>query len=266
MFEDFSKYNGEGTLLREAQYRMLDMLIEVDKICRKHNIPYWLDGGTLLGAVRHGGFIPWDDDIDIALMRDDYKKLCKILKRELPDNFVFQDEHTEPAYSLKCAKVRDKYSYIDEGLPKNTLKEEGLFVDIFSLEKGTLKMKKNIDVKYRTAFRKLRRNYGNGFDHFKSYFSYPIYSVVVFFMRFYARIAKLDTIVYAFGCFVPSNPNQFAKNYFFPIKEMEFENHNFFVPANPEVYLKVLYGDYMKIPPKEKRQKHSAKIEVYKSL
>lgn len=87
--EDFSKYNGEGTTLRKAQLRMLDILIEVDKICRKHNIPYWLDSGTLLGAVRHGGFIPWDDDMDICVMRKDYKLLKKYLSEELSDKFCF---------------------------------------------------------------------------------------------------------------------------------------------------------------------------------
>ena len=63
-----NRFNPEGSLLRQHQLRMLDILIEIDKICQKHNINYWIDGGTLLGAVRHGGFIPWDDDIDIAVM------------------------------------------------------------------------------------------------------------------------------------------------------------------------------------------------------
>ena len=58
MTEDFSKYNGEGTVLRKAQTKMLDILVEVDKVCRKHNITYWIDYGTLLGAIRHGGFVP----------------------------------------------------------------------------------------------------------------------------------------------------------------------------------------------------------------
>ena len=89
--EEFSKYNGEGTPLRMAQLRMLAILVEVDKICRKHNITYWLDYGTLLGAVRHKGFIPWDDDVDICVMRKDYDKLRKYLQQELPEQFVFTD-------------------------------------------------------------------------------------------------------------------------------------------------------------------------------
>ena len=68
------KYNPDGSDLRRMQMRMLDMLKEVDRICKKYDIPYWLSGGTLLGSVRHGGFIPWDDDLDIELMEDDFQR------------------------------------------------------------------------------------------------------------------------------------------------------------------------------------------------
>lgn len=61
------KYNPDGSLLRNAQLRMLEILIDFDRVCRKHDIKYWLSSGTLLGAVRHGGFIPWDDDLDVDL-------------------------------------------------------------------------------------------------------------------------------------------------------------------------------------------------------
>ena len=71
--DDFSKFNGEGTVLRRAQMREVAILQEVDKICRKHGIKYWIDFGTLLGAVRHGGFIPWDDDLDISMLSSDYQ-------------------------------------------------------------------------------------------------------------------------------------------------------------------------------------------------
>lgn len=67
--EDFSVYNGENTILRKAQLRMLEILVQVSSICDKHSIPYWIDYGTLLGAVRHNGFIPWDDDLDISILK-----------------------------------------------------------------------------------------------------------------------------------------------------------------------------------------------------
>ena len=73
------RYNPDNSQLRALQIRMLEILICIDQICQEHDIPYWLGSGTLLGAVRHGGFIPWDDDIDIELLRADYLKLIKIL-------------------------------------------------------------------------------------------------------------------------------------------------------------------------------------------
>ena len=72
------KYNPDGSDLRRIQLRVLEILKIIDSICKKHDILYWLEGGALLGAVRHGGFIPWDDDIDIQILRKDRKKLKKI--------------------------------------------------------------------------------------------------------------------------------------------------------------------------------------------
>ena len=83
--EDYSKYNGDGTTLRKMQLRILDILVEIDRICRKHDIKYWIDFGSLLGAVRHGGFIPWDDDIDVAMPSEDYQRFLEIAPKELVD-------------------------------------------------------------------------------------------------------------------------------------------------------------------------------------
>src|SRR5690554_697940 len=89
-----ASYNPEGSTLRKAQIRLLDILIEFDRICRKHGIDYFISGGTCLGAVRHGGFIPWDDDIDIDVWHADYQKLEEALQAELPGWIKLQNAKT----------------------------------------------------------------------------------------------------------------------------------------------------------------------------
>ena len=131
--EDLRRYNPEGSTLRKAQLRMLEMLLAVDKICRKHNILYWIDFGTLLGAVRHKGFIPWDDDVDICVMEKDYNYLRDILIKELPQQFVLQDTSTDQYAFFTYGRVRDKRSYCYYPYFIK-LKEQGLWIDIFRYE------------------------------------------------------------------------------------------------------------------------------------
>mgnify|MGYP003305402943 CR=1 FL=1 len=95
---DLSRYNPEGSALRRDQKELLRMLKVVDKICRDNGIRWWLSSGTLLGAARHKGFIPWDDDIDIVLLREDYLKLEKILCQMKSDEFVYHCMYTDVDY------------------------------------------------------------------------------------------------------------------------------------------------------------------------
>ena len=97
------KTNEDGTeiTVRDVQLVLLEMLKDIDEICRKHQIPYWLNGGSALGAVRHQGFIPWDDDADIAMMQSDFKRFIEVLKVELPkEEYIFQCYYTHDAYNV----------------------------------------------------------------------------------------------------------------------------------------------------------------------
>ena len=117
--------------LRRAQLKQLSILEEIDRICRKHDINYWLDGGSLLGAVRHGGFIPWDDDIDIAMTLDDSRRFAAIAPKELRSGLVLQTPETEHTRE-PIMKVRDLNSFYVEGTEDFSLDySKGLFVDIF---------------------------------------------------------------------------------------------------------------------------------------
>ena len=127
------KYNPDGSDLRKIQLRALEILKVVDLICKKHNIPYWLVGGALLGAVRHECFKPWDDDIDIQILRKDYKKLLKILQKDLPDNLVVQSRETDEMYMDRMMKIRDLNSFVTLTQGKRG-KYEGIFIDVFAMD------------------------------------------------------------------------------------------------------------------------------------
>src|SRR5215213_7702049 len=101
--EDLSHYNPEGSVLRKAQMRMLEILDVFDAICRKHSINYWLACGTSLGARRHGGFIPWDDDLDVAVLQSDFKRILSILKEELPENLQVHSRETDEKFTFYFA-------------------------------------------------------------------------------------------------------------------------------------------------------------------
>lgn len=111
----------------------LNILKEVKRICEKHNIKYFAEGGTLLGAARHGGFIPWDDDIDVAMLRDDYNKFIEIAQSELPEHLFIQNSKTDIRPNL-FTKIRDsRTTWIPKGNDLK-LKNYGIFIDIFPLD------------------------------------------------------------------------------------------------------------------------------------
>lgn len=261
MKEDLSKYNPEGSTLRKAQLRMLDILKVVDAICQKHNIEYFLDAGSLLGAVRHGGFIPWDDDLDIAVRKEDFGRLCKFLKQELPDNLVFQDRFTDWNMPIIIAKVRDKNSYIYEDSCTDKMNEKGLFIDIFPIEKvPSMRWKRIVDYPYGHCIRAIH-NYTDTKDKIISCFVFPFAWLLVQLTRLVNLFIPSDKVAPCYG-WKPTY-NNYSSQDVFPTRRIPFEGFMARVPNNPDAVLKALYGDYMQIPPEEKRMVHSTKIEFY---
>ena len=233
-----AKYNPDGSTLRKGQLRMLEILKSVDGICRKHNIPYWLSSGTLLGAVRHGGFIPWDDDLDIEMLREDYLRLIPILRKELPSNFMLQDDMSEEKYPYLYVKIRDKNSYINEHVDYSII-QKGLFIDIFPLESSY-----NIlyIVSYRLYGLCLRLYFNKHlFNLVKRILLYVIYPV----FRLISMFSNQNVLRHTLGMTFLKDRN--LKD-IFPLKEMKFEDLSFFVPNNYDSYLTKMYGKYMSLP------------------
>jgi lipopolysaccharide cholinephosphotransferase len=266
--EDFSKYNGEGTTLRKAQLRMLEILIEVDKICRKYNIQYWLDFGTLLGAVRHKGFIPWDDDADICIKSEDFHRFIEICKAELNPQFFLQTKSAAPntPYGGKgiCC-IRDNNSLLIQDYENFRIPySKGVFVDIFE----SISYPDMPPALFRFLSRRIKFSYlfFRFFPllNFKNIVCYFVYPVSYVFWSFIFKIIFLQKDrskrysrpeMYPYGLFSKETD-------FFPLKEVEFEGHLFFAPANPHARLKDTYGDYMQIPPEGKRRTHAKYIFV----
>ena len=133
------RYNPEGSKLRRAQLRMLDMLIYLDKVCKEQGIKYFLGGGNVLGAVRHGGFIPWDDDIDIVMDYPEYKKLIKYLIENPHSQYKIQCRETDKGFFGAWAVLRDtKSEYIQDSIIHELRSYRGLQVDIFPFDRGNI--------------------------------------------------------------------------------------------------------------------------------
>lgn len=257
--EEYNRRN-----LRVCQLKQLDILEEIDRLCRRHSISYWLDGGTLLGAVRHGGFIPWDDDIDIAMRREDMERFAAEAAGELPPDLFLQTRATDPEVELPIVKVRDMNSfYVEAGDNFAAGYQKGLYVDVFPFED------------YPTVSRSFVKRITKGISksnsilHKAHHYSVRAAAELFWFGGKFAAYSALWAAACALkpkGTYIGNIPTNngygimHRKDSVFPLTEVEFEGKRFLGPANPDAYLRDLYGDYMQVPPEEKRVFHSVFI------
>lgn len=253
--------------LRECQLKQLGILEEVDRICKKHDIGYWLDGGSLLGAVRHGGFIPWDDDIDIAMTQKDLKHFCKVAPSELREGLFLQTEESEPSAKEPIIKIRDNNSLYLEGsdilgAPYN----KGVFIDIFPFVPCP-----NIP---KSILKKLTKGIAKSYSILHKPHYYCLRAVAEWFWftaRYYVSMGIWNTwCTFAnkskYMSNIPIN-NGYGINHLqssiFPLGKIEFEGKTFSAPNDPDAYLSDLYKNYMEIPPVEKQHIHAIMMIPY---
>ena len=252
------KFNPNGSLLRSHQLRMLEILKYVDGICRENNINYWLSSGTCLGAVRHGGFIPWDDDVDIEMPREDYLKLEKIMENET--QYDFQTWRTDPYYMAPYAKLRDKKSKIKEHGQDENYKYRGVYIDIFPLERVPLLIGK---IYGGVMFRLLM--VGSSKSRLKKIFFRilkNIFYLSIFILRpLFKLFSNPNILRYTYGSGFANKAR--IKDQLMPLKEIMFEGHMFRVPYNTDLYLTNLYGNYRELPDLSAIDKHMTSIELY---
>lgn len=266
--EDFSKINGPGTPLGDAQKVMTEILVEFDSVCRKNNLTYWIDYGTLLGAVRHGGFIPWDDDIDVSMPSDDFKRFRNIAVAELHKGFFMQDQVTDPEIDMGVGivKVRkDNTLFINDYDDFKSHYHHGISIDVFEVVDYP-----NVSFRTWNFFRKMIfKSYG--FYHYNPkltfrniicWFVFPvmyaffktIWNIMCAIRKPKRTLSRIERTPYGYPT---------LKTEILPLQEIQFEGHSFYAPKNPAARLEDNFGkDYMVIPPADKRRIHARFIST----
>ena len=257
-----AKYNPDGSVLRRAQLRMLEMLKFIDEICLKNDIDYWIDCGTLLGAARHGGFIPWDDDMDICMTRESYKKFKKLMLSQNPSKeFVLQCDETDKGFYSTWDVLRDlKSEYIQDSPLHNMRKYRGVQVDIFYQDDQVwdffrLKM---ITLYEKTVQRVIqsKKKIAKILRPFLP-FNYLVVKKILPSILHFVYHKKNDYYRLPYGA--PFDEIRYKKNVF-PLGRIEFEGMMFNAPGNVDAYLSDVYGDWNKVPDDDQVQTHNVNV------
>ena len=257
------------TELKRLHETLLELLSEFDRVCKKNNIQYFLDSGTALGAIRHGGFIPWDDDADVGMLRSEYEKFMKIAPSELSDKFVLQDRSNDPLYFKHHAKLRKKNTFFPEEQASD-FKYQGIFIDIFPFDyvssNTILRRMTFFVVRYLRSRCSIRREKKARYSSYRKFLGLLL---DVFPESFFEHVYHWAVSHRNKGSFLTcyeywvcqKKLKVFKKDWFIGSAPVCFEEKFFFVMNDWNAYLKEMYKDYMKLPPEEKRVYHcSGKI------
>lgn len=245
------RYNPEGSLLRSDQMELLAMLNVIADICRQHDIPWWLSSGTLLGAARHEGFIPWDDDVDIVLLRRDYKRLKRILLNLESEEFVFHTMDSDVEYVNTFGKFRKRQGRVRVTSRRyDYYRWAGVGLDIFAIEKTNYTAARIASVVY------------NNLQHTTSYIRFgwlrrPLIRLIeVLCLGILNPLLRLVGLINPRGEYHYTLGTGWAKHTFFmrdtmPLARARFEGVEFPVPKDMDAYLTRVYGAWRKLPDDE---------------
>ncbi|MBQ8046598.1 MAG: LicD family protein [Prevotella sp.] len=251
--------------LRRLQLRLLDILIEIDRVCREHGLRYYLMYGTMLGAVRHKGFIPWDDDIDIGMPRDEYETLMAHAAEWLPGHLQMVCAENDEHYPVAFAKIQDRTTTLIERKHYRYL--GGIYCDVMPIDgipAGHLRQKWQI-LRYRFWSRMLYLVHRDPYRHGHGPSSWlpllarkctSLKSVQQHIRKTLTRYRGKDcTHVCLFG---DHTHIVIPREVMGKPKEVAFEGHLFWGPEQADDYLKYCFGStYMQLPPEEKRHVHN---------
>lgn len=250
---------------------------EIKRLCDKHNIKYFIIAGTLLGAIRHGGFIPWDDDMDVGMLREDYEKFIKVAKTDLGGDFFLQTSETDKNYGLPFAKILLNDTVLVEASAGSDAKK-GIFVDVFPFdvapenEADRENHNKKTYIYKRLLLAKLNYNVCVKNDYVKR----AVYFILKIMSSFYSHDklvqklegeitrynnSKTEDIVNIGGAY-GYKKETIKADWVRDTVEIPFEDMTLSAPVDYIKYLETFYGDYMTPPPEDKRYNRHSVTEL----
>lgn len=261
------RFNPDGSQLRNHQLKLLQVLIDFDEVCRDLGINYWLSSGNCLGAVRHGGFIPWDDDVDVEMLREDYDKLLHSFVEN--DQYVIQTHSNDLFYTAVYSKFRDKHSIIDEhaygftdDYADKKYKYRGLYIDLFCIEKTNkfichLSQRLSADLIVLAS----RTKPDNLLQMLWFRFSKLLFFAFLSILRFINIFIPGKKLRHSYG----EGFYQRERNIedLLPLQMMPFEGVPLPVPRDVDSYLRRIYGNYEEIPPMDRIRKPHVYNVIY---
>ncbi len=250
----------------ECRQIMIDILKEIDRVCAENGITYTMGGGTLLGAVRHKGFIPWDDDIDIFIQRSQYDKLIELLKKSHVEWLSLLDSDTD-GYYLPFAKAVNNKTMVKKQL---SVLPHGIWVDIFPMDNlPDNKFKRYCFIKKCKFYRGLVISMITDFSNHKFGVKFCYKKILQLItcligakmlLKWYVSYTKKYNKTSCESMSItwtPYGTEYIKKTEMLDIVKLRFENHEFNAISNYDVLLKRTFGDYMQLPPEGKRVNHS---------
>ena len=239
-----------------------ELLVFVDKICKKHDIQWWLDGGNCLGAVRHGDFVPWDDDVDIGMVRKDYNRFIKIIYDEVEANNL--RDFIDIDYRRKGIDGNLVNTFMQLWIKRPVDDRSSILggVDIFPFDYITAFHYDDLNKVYHDSREKYYRNLDNKMSYEDS--------LDILFKDLGLSMDETDWIVPgvegSFG--LPREViklRTFDRTKIFPLKETQFGDHIFPIPNDPDYYLRKIYGKYMDVPKSVRRHNRIGRFRYVKN-
>lgn len=281
MYQQYDK-----VALDELHKTLLGMLKELDRVCQKYNVDYFLAYGSLIGAVRHNGFIPWDDDVDVFMLREDFERLCAVPESEwansvylvkptddVPSNCeiyprlyrrgtVFEPEEFNQKYVSRSVAYRKReiwldifmYDFVDSPeLAKKNLRIMNRFAGLYKLAKFNVNIPKGTDFQ-----NTIRWSLKKCLHHILNFVHQP---ELLIYKKYLSTLKKLEGSRKYLVCFESEVAQEvcasiFPAGDFFPVKRVKFEDISVSIQNNYHEALNAMYGDYMVIPPTEKQVNH----------